>query len=55
MKRRIMFTVRVKNHPAFVEMPFSRGVKTLPRVSLKNMDTITKPMINAADVKKTTG
>jgi hypothetical protein len=45
----------VKNHPAFVEIPFSKGLKIPPTISLKKTENITNPIINAAEVKNTTG
>ena len=51
----MIFTVSVKNHPAFVVMPFSKGLNISPNISLKNIENITNPIINPADVKNTTG
>lgn len=55
MNRRMIFTERVKNQPALVEIPASSGLKTLPSISLKKTDTTTNPMIREAEVKNTTG
>ena len=52
---RMIFTVRVKNHPALVEMVLSKGLKIPPTISLKKTETTTKPIINVAEVKNTTG
>jgi len=51
----IIFTTKVKNQPAFVEIVFNNGSNIFPIISLKNTENITKPIINIADVKNTTG